>query len=231
MSNVAARTLIRSSPLFRDLPVDTLASVEALAVRRVYHKQRIVFQQGAAGDALYGVASGRVLIAANAPDGRQISLNIMEPGDVFGEIALLDGGKRTATATTLEESQLIVIDRRRFTALVRREPSVALQLLQLLCKRLRWTSEVIEEAALLSVRAQLARRLVTLARIDGRPVVGGTELRISQADLAAFLGISRQVVNQHLQQWRREGLLDLKRARTVIRGERAVQALLAERRK
>jgi CRP/FNR family cyclic AMP-dependent transcriptional regulator len=211
--------------LFRELPPATLERIEKLAVRRAYARNQVVFQQGETGDALYGVSTGKVLIEASGADGRQVSLNIMEPGDVFGEVALLDSGTRSASARALVPSQLIVIQRQHFQELVQREPSVALELLRLMCRRLRWTTDLVEESTLLSVPAQIARRLVTLARISGTPVSGGTELRISQAELAQFLGFSRQAINQHLKRWQREGLVDLKRSRITVRGARAVRAL------
>jgi CRP/FNR family cyclic AMP-dependent transcriptional regulator len=211
--------------LFRELPPATLERIEKLAVRRAYARNQVVFQQGETGDALYGVSTGKVLIEASGADGRQVSLNIMEPGDVFGEVALLDSGTRSASARALVPSQLIVIQRQHFQELVQREPSVALELLRLMCRRLRWTTDLVEESTLLSVPAQIARRLVTLARISGTPVSGGTELRISQAELAQFLGFSRQAINQHLKRWQREGLVDLKRSRITVRGPRAVRAL------
>lgn len=230
MANVAARTLIRQSPLFQGLTGAQLESIERLAIRREYARDQHVFRQGERANALYGVSSGKVLIAANGPEGRQVSLNIMEPGDVFGEIALLDDGPRTANARVMVPSQLIVIQRRDFHTLLRQQPSVSLALLQLMCRRLRWTSDLIEESTLHSVRARIARRLVTLARVDGQSVSGGVELRISQAELAQFLGVSRQVVNQHLQDWQRAGLVRLGRSRITLCGARAVRALSAQTR-
>jgi CRP/FNR family transcriptional regulator, cyclic AMP receptor protein len=223
--DVAARILLRNSPLFRGLPAATLERIESLATRRVYAKDQVVFQQGERGEALFGVSSGRVLIAADGPNGKQISLNVMEPGDVFGEIALLDNGPRSASAISIAPSQLVVIGRRPFQALIEREPALATQLLQLLCRRLRWTTDLIEESALLSVPAQLARRLGTLARISGTRGGDGLELQISQADLGQFLGLSRQSVNQHLKQMQRDGIVKLARSRIVITNLRALQAL------
>jgi CRP/FNR family cyclic AMP-dependent transcriptional regulator len=227
MRNVAASMLIRESPLFRGLPSATLERIEQLALRRTYRKNQIVFQQGGEADALYGVSTGQVLIGTSGADGKQVSLNIVGPGDVFGEIALLDRGPRTASATALVVSQLIVIQRDHFHALVAREPSIAFELLALMCRRLRWTTELIEESKRLSVREQLAKRLLTLGQVHGRAVPGGTELNISQGDLAQFLGVSRQVVNQHLQDWQREGWVELRRSRITICGPQAVRALSA----
>src|SRR5690606_25300792 len=138
-------------------------------------------------------AAGRVRISASGVGGQEVFLNIMEPGDTFGEIAVMDGLPRTAGATALERTVLIVVQRQDFLQLLEHEPRLAVHLLKLLCQRLRGTSESVEEAALVPGRARLAKRLLILTTLHGGSAgVGAMELRISQSDLARFLGISRQ---------------------------------------
>src|SRR5688572_13213598 len=102
MTMLAAKMMLERSPLFRGLAAAPLQRLASLAAQRKFRAGEIVFSQGDPGDALYGVIVGRVRISAGATDGREIYLNIMQPGDTFGEIALLDGGQRTATATTTD---------------------------------------------------------------------------------------------------------------------------------
>ena len=102
MTTRAGKMMLQGSPLFRGLPPATLERIAALATQKSYRRGEIVFSAGDAGDALFGVVSGRIRISAGNADGREIFLNIMEPGDSFGEIALLDGGTRTATATAID---------------------------------------------------------------------------------------------------------------------------------
>jgi CRP-like cAMP-binding protein len=219
-----ARTLIERTSLFRGLPPATLQSLVNLAVRRTYEDGAVIFVRGDPGDALYAVATGRVRISASAPGGKEVFLNIMEPGEAFGEIALLDGSPRTATATTMAPSELLLIQREPFVALLRREPQLAVHLIELLCRRVRWTSELMEDSTLLSVPARLAKRLLTLASVHGRPVPdGGTRLTLSQEALAQFLGLSRQIVNQHLQAWRGKRWISLSRGSVTIADERALR--------
>jgi CRP/FNR family cyclic AMP-dependent transcriptional regulator len=214
--------------MFRGLPERALARVAALSSRRVHYKGAVIFSQGDSGDALYGVASGRVRISASGAGGREVFLNIMEPGDTFGEIAVMDGLPRTAGATALEKTTLIVLKRVDFLALLEREPRLAIHLLKLLCERLRWTSEMVEESAFLSGTARLAKRLLILASLHGRPAASGQgmELRLSQAELAHFLGISRQIVNQHLGEWAKAGWVELGRARIVVADPQALRAVI-----
>ncbi|HEU4618503.1 MAG TPA: Crp/Fnr family transcriptional regulator [Gammaproteobacteria bacterium] len=217
---LTAKAVLKRNYLFRGLPDATLDRLAALAGRRAYQKGGVIFSQGDPGDALFGVASGRVRISASGSGGREVFLNIMEPGDTFGEIAVMDGLPRTAGATALDDTTLVVLKRVDFLALLEREPRLGIHLLMLLCQRLRWTSELVEESAFLSGTARLAKRLLILASLHGRPAAAGTgsmELRISQADLAHFLGVSRQVVNQQLGEWAKAGWVELGRSRIVIR--------------
>jgi len=224
---LTAKAVLLRNYLFRGLPDASLDRLAALAVRRTYERGAVIFAQGDQGDALYGVAAGRVRISACGSGGQEVFLNIMEPGDAFGEIAVMDGLPRTAAATALDQTTLIVIKRQDFLQLLEREPKLAIHLLKLLCERLRWTSELVEESAFLAGEARLAKRLLILASLHGRGTEGVLELGISQAELARFLGISRQIVNQHLSEWRRHGWVEVGRSRIVIRNAEALRQLIA----
>ena len=129
----------------------------------------------------------------------------------------MDGAERTAGATALEECRLVVIQRADFLALIEKESSLALQLLKLLCARLRWTSELVEDSAFLPGAARLAKRVLTLAAIGGQRMGDRElELRISQNELASFCGVSRQIVNQTLTEWRQQGWVRVTRGRIAI---------------
>lgn len=195
-------------------------------MQRPYHSGEIIFSQGDSGDALHAIVRGKVRISAGDVDGREVFFNILGAGDTFGEIALLDGGPRTATATAMVASELLSIARGAFLATLEREPHVALELLRICGERLRWTSGLAEDAALLEPPARLARRLLLLAEAHGEPGARGVTLRLSQEDLASFLGVSRQLVNQYLQEWKQRGWVDLARGAVVLR-DRAALARLA----
>jgi CRP/FNR family transcriptional regulator, cyclic AMP receptor protein len=218
--------IIERNSLFRGLPRDTRARIAALAVRKQYEEGAIVFMRGDPGDSLCGVATGRVRISAAGPGGKEVFLNIMEPGDAFGEIALLDGSPRTATATAMTRTELIVIPREAFSALLQAQPQLAAHLIQLLCKRVRWTAELMEDTALLSVPARLAKRLVSLAGAMGREPERGTKITLSQEELAQFLGLSRQIVNQHLQTWRAKDWISLGRGSVTLLDLRALEQIV-----
>jgi CRP/FNR family transcriptional regulator, cyclic AMP receptor protein len=220
-----AKTLIERNTLFRGLPQKTIDRVASLATRRIYEEGAIIFMRGDPGDSLCGVVTGRVRISASRAGGKEVFLNIMEPGDAFGEIALLDGSPRTATATAMSRTELTILQREVFLNLMRTEAQLAEHLIQLLCKRVRWTAELMEDSALLSVPAKLAKRLLSLASVHGRTSPEGARLAISQEELAQFLGLSRQIVNQHLQAWRGKGWISLGRGSITLVNARALQTV------
>jgi CRP/FNR family transcriptional regulator, cyclic AMP receptor protein len=224
---INARALLERNLLFRGLSPATLEQIAQLCTRRTYARDAVIFSQSDPGDALFGVVTGRVRISASSAGGREVFLNIMEPGDTFGEIALLDGRPRTASASAMATSDLLIIARVQFLGLLAREPMLVEHLLRLLCTRLRWVSGFAEESALLPVAARLARRLLSLAKLHGHDTRAGIELKVSQDEMARFLGLSRQIVNQYLQTWKAQHWVDLGRGRILILDSRALEAVVA----
>ncbi len=225
---LTADVIIERNSLFRGLPRETRAHIVSLATRRVYEDGTIIFMRGDPGDSLCGVATGRVRISASGPGGKEVFLNVMEPGDAFGEIALLDGSPRTATATAMTRTELIIIPRDPFWALLQSQPQLAAHLIQLLCKRVRWTAEMMEDTALLSVPARLAKRLLSLASAAGRQPERGAKITLSQEQLAQFLGLSRQITNQHLQTWRAKRWISLGRGSITLEDPAALEQIVRE---
>ena len=227
-SHLSPKAVLRHNYLFKGLSDATLDGIAALAGRRTYYKGSVIFSQGGEGDALFGVASGRVRISASASGGREVFLNIMEPGDSFGEIALLDGQPRTATATAMARTELIIFNREPFLALLSTEPQLATHLIGLLCRRVRWTAQLMEDSALLTVPARMAKRLLSLTHLNGSRTPAGIKLALSQEELAQFLGVSRQVVNQYLQVWKTHGWIVSGRGHLTICSESSLEAVVRE---
>lgn len=225
---ITAQTVIARDNLFRGLPKATLERIATLGRRRVYEEGGVIFMRGDPGDSLCGVVSGRVRISASRPGGKEVFLNIMGPGDSFGEIALLDGMPRTASATAMTRTELSIIQREQFVALLGTEPQLAAHLIKLLCTRVRWTAQLMEDSALLSVPARIAKRLLSLAELHGRPTTAGMKLAISQEEFAQFLGVSRQVVNQHLQTWRSDNWIQLGRGNVTVCNARSLETLIRQ---
>ncbi|MGI9414389.1 MAG: Crp/Fnr family transcriptional regulator [Hyphomicrobiales bacterium] len=201
------------SSIFEELDPENLTLIASLATRSRFAAGEILFFQEDPGDALYMVEEGSVEISVMAANGRKLSLNVMRPGEVFGEIAVLDGGPRTATATIMEPSSLLRVTRKDLLGLMRSNPKVASNLLSMLCMRLRWTSQLAEDLGLLGIQERLARRLMIL---DRKFSDSHGELHLCQNELADFLGATRESTNKVLRHWREDGLVDLSRGSVRI---------------
>jgi CRP/FNR family transcriptional regulator, cyclic AMP receptor protein len=222
--------LLRSIPLFTGLSEAQLSKVSALAQVRGYANREVVVTQGEPAQALFGIVHGRLKVVACGPDGRDTVLGIMSDGEIFGEVALLDGGLRSATCTALEPCELLVIDREPFMELLDGSPSIAVKLLHVLAQRLRRLSQRSEDAAFLDVPSRLARSLLDLAARFGerqRTPSSGIfiTLRLSQQELGDLVGATRESVNKHLSDWTRQGILKLHDGRMVIADIESVRRL------
>lgn len=219
--------MIETSILFQGLAPELLEKIRRLCVRRRLDTGEVLFRKGEPGDALYGVVAGRVRIHATAADGRETMLNIMGRSDVFGEIALIDGLARTADATAIEPTELVTLRRQDFLPLVRCEGDLAIHLLELTCRRLRWVSDLVEDVTFLSPQARLAKRLLHLAKLHGRPDADGVriDLKLPQRTIGELIGVSRETTNRHLKAWARLGWIALHRETVVIRMLRPLEEL------
>lgn len=202
--------LLQTNPFFSGLDAEIIGRIAPLSQLRRLKRDEVLFLKGDPGDALYAVRRGQVRISTGTASGRRLTLNLLSPGDVFGEIALLDGRERTADAAATESSELLVIRRADFLELLRQEPELGIRIIAFLCDRIRWMSERMEETVLQPLPARLAQRLLSLA--DDL----GSELHLSQEELAVFVGATRESVNRQLQAWRRSGLVQLGRGRVHL---------------
>src|ERR1700742_91472 len=155
--------ILKMNPMFSDLGTDELQRIAGLCHTQQLVAGETLFQKGDPGDALYGVRRGQIRIETGASDGSRLTLNFMGSGDLFGEVAVLDGQNRTADATAGEASELFVLRREDFLSHLEREPKVAIKIIMLLCQRIRWQSERMEESMLQALPVRLARRLCALA--------------------------------------------------------------------
>ncbi len=208
---------------------DDLQEVLGFARRVALAKGDTVFHKGDPGDALYAVLSGRVGISSSSGLGKEVFLNIMEPGEVFGEIALLDGGARTAQAMVMEPAVLLRIDRSRFLPFLERRPTLCLRLMKLLCDRLRWTSDMIESVIFLDIPRRLAKRILVLADEHGREAADGVQVDVglSQEDLANMLGATRESVNKVLRVFQQQGFIAYSRGALRVLNREALQGMAA----
>ena len=211
----AELTLLRGHPVFGALEPGQLEQLVSYARTRRVPAGTTLFSKGDPGTELFAVSAGTVKISVPAPDGREAMFNLLHPGEIFGEIALLDGRPRTADAMAMTDCELTVIERRDFLAFVHSEPNVALQLIALLCERLRIASEHYEEVVFLDLPTRLARILLQLA---DQTEAGAAEpkLKITQREISQMLGSTRESVNKQLRAWSKRGVIALERGGIVV---------------
>lgn len=205
------RSLFERHPLFHSLTAPELDDLLAHA-RVVRHPARAsLFTRGDPGGQMIAVVSGRVRISLTGPDGHELILNVIEAGQLFGEIAMLDGRDRTADATIIEPTELLVIDRRDFLPFLKRHPEVSVRLLLTLCERMRTTTDQIEDIFLLPVDVRLAKKLLQIAAARGQSAAGGMRIgaRLSQREIGGMLGVSRESINKHLAAWQKAGWVSI----------------------
>lgn len=211
--------LRKRSVIFEALNDEEVATIMRLA-RAISHPARhTVFQEGEAGDHLLVVMQGRVKVSLISPEGREAILSILEPGDVFGEMALLDGEPRSATVTTMEKSTFLVLWRRDFLPFLERNPQVALKLLAALSKRLRATNEMVGGLSFLNLPARLARILINLGQQYGKLTAEGIAIgiKLSQEELGNLVGVSRESVNRQIRLWVEAGVLDYTHGTMILK--------------
>ena len=181
-----------------------------------------LFEQGDVGDALFAVQSGRLEVSVLSEDGRRLVLDVMRRGAILGEIALFDPGPRTATATAVVETRLLRVTSRDMMAAISRSPDLAADMIRLAGQRMRSMSRQVTDQALLPLPARLARKLIYLAADDQGE---GVLLPMSQANLAEFVGGSREQVSKTLNEWKRAGILDVTRMGIRVRDPGALASM------
>ncbi len=207
------------------------ADIDALLARarcEHYPGGRVIFAKGSPGRSMMAVLEGSIRIATTAPNGREVVLAILNPGEIFGEMALLDGGDRTADAIAMSDCELLVIDQRDFIPFLKRRSDLCIELLRVLSQRLRRTDELVETALFERLESRLARALVRLTSEGGSAdrAEPPFRLHVSQQELGGIVGASRENVNKQLRVWERAGLLELHKRVVVIRDLAALQKVI-----
>ncbi len=184
----------------------------ALAVhcrQRVYPKHKILFHEGDPGGVLHVIQKGRIKIYLPDEEGHEVTLCLAGPGDVLGEVTVIDGGPRSATAEALEDTVTLTLQRQDLLRVLHESPAFALSLAQVLAERLRKTGRLLREVLFLDVEARLGNALVELASAEGRCEDGVLRLdaALSHVELASMIGASREATTRALRRLRERGLI------------------------
>lgn len=209
--------LLRDTEVFARVDAATAAELAQRMVRRTYKRGEALFHQGDAGDSLYVLVEGSVAVVVTSENGDRMVLTTLAPPDVLGEIALLDGGRRSASAEAVEETVALVLSRAAFLQLMKDHPPFVEQLLRSLGGLVRRLSEQASDFVFLDLPGRVAKAVLRLAEDTGRAPEGvPVEVTVTQQRLAEMVGGSRQSVNQILHAFAARGLLELHGRRVLI---------------
>lgn len=210
---------LQAAPLFSDAAPEILRSLTRQSNLRKVARGELLFYQDDLADCVYVVRSGLISIFLGMPDGRELVINVMRPGDVFGEIALFTDQSRSTGAMGREDAEVIAIPKQAFMETVEGESDLLRRVLEMTAKRLRMSSERESALAFLDASARIARVVLTLEeQTDGRGVI-----EITQEDLSQHVGLTRQTVASTLGRWRRDGWVDTSRGEIRIQNRGVIE--------
>lgn len=210
--------LLGRVPLLSGLSPEELERIAAVAIPRTYPKGARVFHEGDQSDACYIVRSGEVRVTREHSDGRAIALATLGPGEIVGELAMLDGEVRSASVEALSDVELVAVAARDMRGLLQRNPAMTAKLVVALTRRVRETSERVARQSFHTVPSRVAgvlSQLVSEASADG-DARDGVTIRMNQADLAQLAGTSRESVSRFLAVLERAGVVRVGRGRVTV---------------
>jgi CRP-like cAMP-binding protein len=222
------QALLASHPLFGALDARERSHMLSYAVMKRFAPGDLIFRKGDPGSEMSVIATGRIKICVGAESGKEAVLAILGPGEVLGEMAMLDGKERSADAVALSPSALLCLKRRDFLDAIRRHPEIAIGLLAALSERLRRTSMAVEDRYLLHFSARLAKVLLNLVALGDKPVLPGmrVDLPMSQKALASMVGASRETLNRQLHEWQEAGLVSTGKGYVILQDPDALQRIV-----
>ena len=217
--------LLRAVPVFSELGEEELARVADVAVPRQFVAGEVVFREGDESNTCYVVRSGRARAVREHPDGRSITLANFGPGDIFGELAMFDDERRSATIETLEDTEAIAILGGDMRRLLSEHADIAVKLLAALGRRLRETNERLARQSFQTVQSRVASVLLQLvagARSEGAEA-GDVLITSTQASLAQLAGSSRESASRFLAVLERAGIITQGRGKLVVHDPNALE--------
>jgi len=215
---MASTEFLSFVPIFSELPNETLEKIEKIGTRKSYKKNDVILMEEESGTALFVIVTGKVKVARCSNDGREVILTILSDSDFFGEMAILDGLTRSATVTSLEGTELFLLQRNDFMNLLHEHPEISVALLQELTKRLRAADMKIKALSLKDAEGKVATVILQLADDIGKIKQGKVEIDKLplQQDLANMAGTSRETISRTLHSFAKKGLVELEGSKLKI---------------
>jgi CRP/FNR family cyclic AMP-dependent transcriptional regulator len=207
------KSILRRTDLRRSAPDEVLDAVATASRLRVFRRGQVVFTRGDPSDTLFVIISGRVKVVVRSADGGELTLTIIQPGGVFGELGIADGGPRSADADALDECQLLLVPLETVQGICAREPPVVQALLNSTTATLRRLTEAVSDLVFLDLPRRVAKVLLSLPRGDD----GVIRPALSQEELAHQAGGTRQSINATLRGFERRGWIEVHDRAVTIR--------------
>jgi CRP/FNR family cyclic AMP-dependent transcriptional regulator len=217
-------SVLRKHPIFCELGSAALDQLCRYAKHATLKRGATIFSKGDPGNFLIAVVSGTVKISVSSPDGRSAILNLIGAGEIFGEMSVLDQQPRSADATANTNCEIFIIDRREFIPFVRSQPALAMKFIELLCTRLRWTSDQVEQVILQNLPGRLASALIRLTE-KHKVAGGGRTIAVTQQEISEMVGMTRESINKQLRVWSTRSWVRLEHGAIVVLDAGPLQAL------
>ena len=214
---------LRDHPIFGVLGPDLLQLIRSHALQKSVVRGTTIFSKGNIGTSLFAILEGQVKVISFSAEGKNAVFNILGARDIFGEIAFLDGGLRTADVMAATDCKLMVIERRDFLPLVHSRPDIAQKLIEILCARLRNTSRQVEDLMFLDLPRKLAKTILRLSEAGNAS--RSRKIALTQSEIAQIIGASRESTNKQLREWEERKWVRLERGGLVLLSSESLSAL------
>jgi CRP/FNR family transcriptional regulator/CRP/FNR family cyclic AMP-dependent transcriptional regulator len=226
-----AQEFLSSLTLFADLEPEQLEQISLRVHQRTFALGVTLFHQDMPGTMLYMIESGSVRVISIGRTGQELTLNVLGPGEIFGELSILDGQQRSATAITLAPTVVWLLSQADLREFMSEYPPVNQAMMQILVERVRSTARRLEAMTFQDVLGRLAFELLSLAERNGQPCEQGIEITIplTQVDLASMVGATRESVNKAVSILRSKELIDVDGTRWILQNPTGIQQILYER--
>jgi CRP/FNR family cyclic AMP-dependent transcriptional regulator len=217
--------VLRNHPIFCDLDPEAFDQLCRYAKHSTLKRGATICSKGDPGNSMIAVITGTVKISITSAGGRSAILNLIGPGEIFGEMSVLDGQPRSADATANTNCEIFVIDRREFLPFLRGQPALAMKFIELLCTRIRWTSDQVEQVILQNLPGRLASALIRLTEKHKLSPAGRT-IAITQQEISEMVGMTRESINKQLRAWAARKWVRLEHGAIIVLNPGPLQALV-----
>lgn len=217
------RQFLAQCRLFGALPADERATLLARAQIRKYMADETIFLMGSTGDSMMVLLSGHVRISVASSDGKEIIFGVLVAGEIFGEIAMLDGKERTVDARAASECRVAILHRRDVLTFFEQHPNAWPGLVSALCERLRIADEQMAEIALMGIPVRLAKALLRMTALEPQTGNRLSQVPLSQREIGNLIGATRESVNKLLKCWQRRGILQIAKNLITVTDRHALE--------